>query len=80
MTPMTPTPLLLACRSKGSETLTPNDNILEICVINKHTHLELAAHTLVGFDEPILVIHHDAVLVFTFGVITKSDRNAFVLK
>lgn len=51
-----------------------------MCVINKHTHLELAAHTLVGFDEPILVIHHDAVLVFTFGVITKNDRDAFDLK
>lgn len=48
----------------------PNDpNTLVVC-------LKLAAHTLVGFDEPILVIHHNAILVFTFGVIPKSDTNA----
>lgn len=44
------------------------------------THLQLAGHTLVGFDQAILVVHHDATLVFTFGVIAKSDGNAFALR
>lgn len=47
-----------------------------MCVtVTTETHLELAAHAFIRFDEPILVIHHNAILVFTFGVITKSDRN-----
>lgn len=35
-------------------------------------YLELAAHFLVGFNEPILVVQHDAVLVLLCGVQTKS--------
>lgn len=36
------------------------------------THLCLAADTFVSYHETILVIHHNAILVFTFGVIAKS--------
>lgn len=46
---------------------------------NTTTYLELAAHTFIGFDEPILVVHHDTTLLFTFGVVTKSDGNGFGL-
>lgn len=46
---------------------------------NTKTYPKLAAHTFIGFDEPILVVHHDTTLVFTFGVITKSDGNGFGL-
>lgn len=44
------------------------------------THPELTAHTFVGFDKSVLVVHHDAVLIFTFGVISKGYRYAFVLR
>lgn len=46
---------------------------------NTITYPKLAAHTFIGLDEPILVVHHDTTLVFTFGVVTKSDGNDFVL-
>lgn len=46
---------------------------------NTTTYPKLAAHTFIGFDEPILVVHHDTTLVFTFGVVTKSDGNSFGL-
>lgn len=33
----------------------------------------LAGHTFIGFDETILVVHHDTILLFISGVETKSD-------
>lgn len=40
---------------------------------------KLAAHTFIGFDETILVVHHDTILLFTSGVVTKSDGDRFFL-
>lgn len=89
ITPMTPAPWLLACRRQQ---LTRDEHHMitfgtaftkwttNTLTITAETNLKLAAHTFIGFDEPILVIHHDAVLVFTFGVIPKSNTNSFVLK
>lgn len=87
---MTLTPWLFACRRqrliRDDDQITFGKPFIK-CVIKQtftvtaETHLKLAAHMFVGFDEPILVIHHNAILVFTFGVISKSNRNlSFVLK
>lgn len=49
----------------------------------KHTntlfYLELNAHSLIRFYEAVLVVHHDAVLVFALGVVPKGDGNTSVL-
>lgn len=31
-------------------------------------HLQLTAHFLIGLDEPVPVVHHDAIVVFVFWV------------
>lgn len=46
----------------------------------KTPHLQLAAYAFISLYKPILVIHHNTILLFTLGVITKGYRNALVLK
>lgn len=43
------------------------------------TYPKLAAHTLICFNETILVVHHGTILLFTSGVVTKSDENRLFL-
>lgn len=46
----------------------------------KRPHLQLAAYAFISLYKPVLVIHHNAILLFTLGVITKGYRNALGLK
>lgn len=43
------------------------------------TYPKLAAHTFIGLDETILVVHHGTVLLFTSGVVTKNDGDRLFL-
>ena len=42
-------------------------------------YLELNAHSLIGFDKAVFVVHHDAVLVLALGVVPKGHGDASVL-
>lgn len=40
----------------------------------------LASNTFIGFDEPIFMVHHDSVMFFALGVVSKCDGDAFFLR
>lgn len=42
-------------------------------------YLQLAAHFLVGFNESVLVVHHDAIVVFVFRVQPKGHLHLLFL-
>lgn len=42
-------------------------------------YLQLAAHFLVGFNEPVLVVHHDAVVLFVFRAQPKGHLHLLFL-
>lgn len=82
---MTPTPLLMACTRqkthkntgrRGSEDAGFGNATKEA---NMATYPKLAAHAFVGFDETILMVHHDTILLFTSGVVTERDGDRLFL-
>lgn len=46
---------------------------------HKLLYLELNAHSLIGFDKAVFVVHHDAVLFLALGVVPKGHGDASVL-
>lgn len=42
-------------------------------------YLQLTAHFLIGFNESVLVVHHDAIVVFVFWVQSKGHLHLLFL-
>lgn len=42
-------------------------------------YLDLVANLLIGLDEAVLMVHHDAIVVFVLTVEPKGDLNSVFL-
>lgn len=48
-------------------------------VCQSSSYFDLAAHFFIGLDESVLVVHHDAKVVFVFEVKAKGDSDSLIL-
>lgn len=43
------------------------------------THLELAADTLICFNQSVFMVHHDTIVIFAFSVVAESYSDTCIL-